>query len=153
MTGRFETITGVLDFAMEREVEAEAFYRELALHVKKASMRQILEEFAEEEHMHWEKLDMVKNGQFRMLSGTAPIPSLHIAEFLPEPKVGPDMELADALIIAMKREKAGYRFYIELAADAPDQELMDLFLALAHEEANHKLRFEIEYDDWIIDKA
>lgn len=151
MTGRFETITDVLDFAMERELEAEAFYRGMALQTEAESMRQILEEFAEEEHMHWEKLDMVKNGQYRMLNGSTPVPSIHIAEFLPEPKVGPDMDLADALIIAMKREKAAYRFYIELAAEAPTQELMDLFLALAHEEANHKLRFEIEYDDWIID--
>ena len=153
MTAKFETITDVLDFAMERELEAEAFYREMAQQVKAESMRQILEEFAEEERMHWEKLDMVKGGQYRMLDGKAPIPSIHIAEFLPEPKIGPDMDLADALIIAMKQEKAAYRFYIELAADTPTQELMDLFLALAHEEANHKLRFEIEYDDWIIDDA
>ena len=152
MTNRFDTITDVLDFAMERELEAETFYRELALQVKAAPMRQILEEFAEEEHMHREKLDMVKSGQFRMPSNSAPIPSIQLPDFLPEPKIGPDMDLADALIIAMKREKAAYRFYIELAADAPTQELMDLFLDLAHEEANHKLRFEIEYDDWIIDE-
>lgn len=151
MTAGFETLTEVLDFAMEREHEAEAFYRRLALQVNAASMRQILEEFAEEERMHWEKLEKVKQGQFRMLDGITPVPSMQIAEFLPPAKTSPDMDLADALIIAMKREKAAYRFYIELAADAPNQELMDLFLALAHEEANHKLRFEIEYDEWILD--
>ena len=153
MTAKFETITDVLDFAMERELEAEAFYRAMAQEVNAESMRQILEEFAEEEHMHWEKLDMVKNGQYRMLNSSTPVPTIHIAEYLPEPKVGPDMDLADALIAAMKREKAAYRFYIEMAAEAPTQELMDLFLALAHEEANHKLRLEIEYDDWIIDDS
>ncbi len=153
MTGRLETFTDILDFAMEREVEAEAFYRELALQAQATSMREILEEFAEEEHMHWEKLEKIKQGQYCMLDGNTPIPSIHIAECVPEPKTGSDMDLADALIIAMQREKAAYRFYIELAADAPNQELMDLFLALAHEEANHKLRFEIEYDDWIIDDA
>jgi len=153
MTAGLETFTDILDFAMEREVEAEAFYRELALQARAISMREILEEFAEEEHMHLEKLKMVKQGQFHMLDGNTPIPSMHIAEFVPPAKAGPDMRLADALIIAMKREKAAYRFYIEMAADAPNQELMDLFLALAHEEANHKLRFEIEYDDWIINGA
>jgi len=153
MTAGFETLTEVLDFAMERELEAEAFYRGLALQVNAESMRQILQEFAEEERMHWEKLEKVKQGQYRMLDGSTPVPSMQIAEFLPQAKTGPDMDLADALIIAMKREKAAYRFYIELAADAPTQELMDLFLALAHEEANHKLRFEIEYDEWILEGA
>ena len=153
MTAGLETFTDILDFAMEREVEAEAFYRALAMQAQAASMREILEEFAEEEHMHLEKLEKVKQGQFHVLDGDAPIPSIHLAEPLPQAKIGPDMDLADALVIAMKREKAAYRFYIELAADAPSQELMDLFLALAHEEANHKLRFEIEYDEWIIDEA
>jgi rubrerythrin len=153
MTAKLETFADILDFAMEQEREAEAFYRSLALQVKATSMRQILEEFAEEEHMHLEKLNMVKQGQFHMLDGSAPMPSIHIAAPLPLAKAGPDMDLADALIIAMKREKAAYRLYIGLAADAPNQELMDLFLALAHEEANHKLRFEIEYDEWIVDEA
>jgi rubrerythrin len=152
MTTKLETFTDILDFAMAQELEAEAFYRELALQARAASMRGILEEFAEEEHMHLEKLEKVKQGQFHVLAGDTPIPSIHLAEPLPQAKIGPDMDLADALVIAMKREKAAYRFYIELAADAPSQELMDLFLALAHEEANHKLRFEIEYDDWIIDE-
>jgi rubrerythrin len=153
MTAKLETFADILDFAMEQEREAEAFYRDLALLVKATSMRQILEEFAEEERMHLEKLKMVKQGQFHMLDGSAPMPSVHIAAPLPRAKAGPDMDLADALIIAMQREKAAYRLYIGLAADAPNQELMDLFLALAHEEANHKLRFEIEYDEWIIDEA
>ncbi len=153
MTAKPETFADILDFAIEQEREAEAFYRDLALLVKARSMRQILEEFAEEERMHLEKLKMGKQGQFHMLDGSVPMPSIHIAKPLPLAKAGPDMDLADALIVAMKREKAAYRLYIGLAADAPNQELMDLFLALAHEEANHKLRFEIEYDEWIIDEA
>ena len=102
--------------------------------------------------MHQEKIQRVKRGECQMLDGGTPVPTIYIAEFLPDPKTGPDMDLEDALILAMKREKAAYRFYIDLAVEAPTQELMDLFMALAHEEANHKLRFEIEYDDWILDK-
>ena len=120
--------------------------------VETPSMQDILNEFAEEEKMHQEKLQRVKRGEYQMLDGSTPVPNIYIAEFLPEAKTGPDMDLEDALILAMKREKAAYRFYIGLAVDAPTQELMDLFMGLAHEEANHKLRFEIEYDDWILDK-
>ena len=152
MTVKLETFNEILDFAIKQEIEAETFYRELAKRVEATSIREILEEFAEEEAMHQEKLQKVKGGECQMLDGGTPVPNIYIAEFLPEAKTGPNMDLEDALILAMKLEKAAYRFYIDLAVDAPTQELMDLFMALAHEEANHKLRFEIEYDDWILDR-
>ena len=50
----------------------------------------------------------------------------------------------------MKKEKAAYRLYLDLAAVGEDEELTDMFLSLAQEEAKHKLRFEIEYDDEIM---
>ncbi len=37
--------------------------------------------------------------------------------------------------------------YLELALDARTEDQSDLFMILAHEEANHKVRIEIEYDD------
>ena len=54
------------------------------------------------------------------------------------------------ILLAMKKEKAAYRLYLDLAMVAEAEELTDLFLALAREEANHKLRFEIEYDKNIL---
>ena len=50
----------------------------------------------------------------------------------------------------MKREKASFRLYSDLAASVDDEDLKQTFLALAHEEAKHKLRFEVEYDDVIL---
>ena len=58
-----------------------------------------------------------------------------------------DMGFQDALILAMKKEKAAFRLYSDLAAVAADERIRDLFRALAQEEAKHKLRFELEYDD------
>ena len=40
--------------------------------------------------------------------------------------------------------------YLNLASVAEAEELTDTFLALAQEEAKHKLRFEIEYEDEIL---
>jgi rubrerythrin len=37
-----------------------------------------------------------------------------------------------------------------LAASTDDEELRNTLLALAHEEANHKLRFEVEYDEYVL---
>jgi len=37
-----------------------------------------------------------------------------------------------------------------LAGIVPNSNLKNIFLSLAQEEAKHKLRFEIEYDDYIL---
>jgi len=50
----------------------------------------------------------------------------------------------------MKREKAAFKLYSDLAEQVGDQQTKDLFLSLAEEEAKHKLRFEVEYDEVIL---
>jgi rubrerythrin len=59
------------------------------------------------------------------------------------------MSYQDALILAMKREKAAFRLYMKLAEIAPNDGLKTIFKNLANEEAKHKLNFELEYDDMI----
>jgi len=40
--------------------------------------------------------------------------------------------------------------YLDLSNSVDDEDLQQTFLALAQEEARHKLRFEVEYDDVIL---
>ena len=49
----------------------------------------------------------------------------------------------------MKKEKAAFRMYSDMAAAVEDDELKRTLLALAQEEAKHKLRFEVEYDECV----
>jgi rubrerythrin len=60
------------------------------------------------------------------------------------------MDYQQALIVAMKKEKEAFRMYSDLASVAQSSELKDVLLGLAQEEAKHKLRFEVEYDDVIL---
>jgi len=60
------------------------------------------------------------------------------------------LSFQDALILAMKAEKAAFRLYSELATATDNAELQTMLLGLAQEEAKHKLRFEIEYDDYAL---
>jgi len=60
------------------------------------------------------------------------------------------MEYQDALIVAMKAEKAAFRLYSDIAGTTDNADLRGTFEALAQEEAKHKLRFEIEYDDRVL---
>ena len=57
------------------------------------------------------------------------------------------MDYQEALILAMKKEKASFRLYNDLAATTDDADLRSLLLGLAQEEAKHKLRLEVEYDE------
>lgn len=145
MSPEFTSITEVLDFAIANEDKAHDFYLELALKARSPVMRDVLEGFAAEEFGHKLKLQAVRDGEFD-LGPADDIPSLGVAESVDDVEPGDQMSYADALVLAMKREKAAYRLYLDLAAAAPTQELTDMFLGLANEEAKHKVRFELEYD-------
>ncbi|MHC4642945.1 MAG: ferritin family protein [Planctomycetota bacterium] len=144
----FESAEEVLDFAIERETESQDFYMKLAERMDNPKMRDVFEKFATEELGHKMKLEAVKHGE--ILLGQREIMSLGIADYVVDVEPRPDMDYTEALILAMKKEKAAYRMYLDLAAVAEDEELTGMFLSLAQEEAKHKLRFEIEYDDIVM---
>jgi rubrerythrin len=60
------------------------------------------------------------------------------------------MKYEDALKLAMKREKAAFKLYTNLAEKSEDNGMKSLFSMLAQEESKHKLRFEIEYDEYVM---
>ena len=85
-----------------------------------------------------------------MLSTEGTVLDLKMADYLVAGEVSGDMDYQQALIMAMKKEKAAFRLYSDLADRVADGALRTLFLGLAQEEAKHKLRFEVEYDDVIL---
>jgi rubrerythrin len=150
MTERFESVDEILDFAIANEVEAGQFYTDLAAKMDDPAMRKAFEDFAREEQGHKAKLEAVKRGEYPFEAKAVEIQTLGLADYLVESEPKPDMSYAEALILAMKKEKAAYRLYLDLAAISPAGDLTDLFMSLAAEEAKHKLRFEIEYDDNVL---
>lgn len=145
---RFESVEEVLDFAIQCEIESRDFYMKLAERMENPAMQKVFDNFANEELGHKLKLEAIKSG--KMLIVPEKVQSLDIADYVVDVKPQPDMDYADALVLAMRKEKAAYRLYLDLAATAEDEELTDTFLSLAQEEARHKLRFEIEYDDVVL---
>ena len=142
----FDSVDAVLDFAIKGEQDASDFYTELASKMEKPQMRQAFENFAAEERGHKAKLEAVKKNEKTKLS-QAKVLDLKIGDYLVEQKPSASMDFQSALILAMKQEKAAFRLYSDLAASADDAETRELFLGLAQEEAKHKLRFEVEYDE------
>ena len=150
MTQTYDTMEEVLDSAIAREEKAHAYYMQLAETMEDRAIKRAFLDFAAEELEHKAKLEAVKRGEYGLVDRTLPIPRLAIAESLQEVTPASNMDYAAALALAMKREKAAYMLYLQLAAEAKSKPLAELFLALAQQEANHKLRFEIEYDDVVL---
>ena len=143
----FRSAQEILDFAITKEEEAHDFYVGLAEKVKSTGMKQVFKEFALQEKGHKEKLLQVKAGKM-ILPADSKIKDLKIGDHLEDVgEIGPNIDYQTALIIAMKAEKNAFRLYTELAAAAGDGNLKAMLLSLAQEEAIHKLRFEVEYDD------
>jgi rubrerythrin len=139
----------ILDFAIQNEEKAAEFYTDLAAKMESDSIRVVFENFAREEQGHKTKLLKVKESG-KMEPASQQISDLKIGDYLVEGEPGPGMDYQQALILAMQQEKAAFKLYTDLAAAAPDEDLRGLLLSLAQEEAKHKLRFEVEYDDRIL---
>lgn len=146
---KFDSVEEVLDFAIEREEESYEFYTLLAEKMEHINVSKMFLDFAKEELGHKRKLESIKEGK-RLLASRRKVTDLRIGDYLVDAKPSGDMGYQDALILAMKKEKAAFKLYNDLAGATDDGELRNIFLLLAQEEAKHKLRFEIEYDDQIL---
>jgi rubrerythrin len=145
----FITINDILDFAMNSEEESVDFYKDLAENAQDEDMRKVFNQFAQEEIIHKAKLLKIKE------EGTYDLPrekiqDLKMSDYMVNVKPHPDMNYEDALVLAMNKEKVAFRLYMDLSERAENEEMMELFQMLAQEESKHKLRFELEYDDYVL---
>lgn len=142
-----EELRKALDFAIEGEREAEAFYKEWAAVVKSPAVVALLAELAATEHGHVEMLLRVMPED--LVGGSAPeVSDLKLSELLVNVEASEGMSVQEAMIVAMKREEASAALYDELARLGGEAQA--LFKALAKEERKHKRQLETEYDDQIL---
>ena len=148
---KFDSIDDILNFAVKEEEQAHDFYMKLASKTGNPGMRKLLEGFAAEEQGHKARLMEIKSGR-QAFDAREKVLDLKIGDYLVDVSPSPDMGYKDALVVAMKKEKAAFKMYTDLAhrVEGP---LRETFLELAQEEARHKLRFEIEYDDNVLREA
>ena len=143
------TVDEILDYAIDQEQQAADFYADLAGRAEKAGMKDVLLDFAEEEKSHKERLELVKAGD-RELTPEQQVLDLKISDYLVDVGATDNISYQDALIVAMKRERAAYELYSDMAAKVPEGKLKEILLGLAKEESKHKLFFESEYDERVL---
>ena len=145
----FNSIDDILDFAINAEQEAVNFYTSLTDQSKNPAMKKVFLDFAQEEMKHKSMLSGIKEGRkFDIPVGK--IKDLKIADYLVNVKPSAKMTYEEALILAMQKEKKAFMFYLKLSEQVSEESMKKLFLSLAQEEAKHKLRFELEYDEYIL---
>jgi rubrerythrin len=145
----FDNIDEILVFAIEQEQKAVDFYTGLAKEAHSDEMKRVFLEFAGEEIRHKGRLSQIREqGVFTMPNEK--VADLKIADYTVEVKATGRLTYEEALVLAMKREKSAFKLYSNLAERAPNKELKEIFQSLAMEESRHKLRFELEYDEFVL---
>lgn len=144
------TFEEVVDFAIREQTKAYVSYMALAGRAKYPWTRKAFEEFAAEEVVHIDRLVEIKK------AGGPPIKPENVAdprldeyltaEVLPRE----DMDTREAYIFAIRAEEAAASLYRDLAAKAVVPEIQEFLLALAQEEAKHKVKLETEYEDRVL---
>ena len=109
----FNTIDEILDFAIGEEQAAVDFYSELSESSKSEDMKQVFFEFAGEEIKHKQRLLKIKEEGIFTLE-TVKVTDLMISDYLVNIKPTPSMTYEEALILAMKKEKAAFKLYSAL---------------------------------------
>ena len=137
----------MLEFAINREVEAYYFYTALAESVDSAQMRRVFKDFAKEELEHKARLELevLKIGRTLPIDEKFPEAS-HDNYVISGTDFLLNMNYKDILLLAIEKEEASFRVYIDLLPTVHDQQSREVLLAIAEEEVKHKQRFEIEYD-------
>jgi len=146
----FKSVDDILDFAIKEEQKASDLYASLAARSRNRMIKEVFIQFSREELGHKKKLESIKRKDYVVVSREK-VMDMKIGDYLVDVnKSREDLTYQESLIIAMKEEKAAFRLYLDLANRTEDARLKKTFMMLAQEEAKHKLRFEIEYDDYIL---
>jgi rubrerythrin len=138
--------TEIIRFAIDREIEAEAFYLEVAAKVTKETIQQLFIGFAKEEKRHQQLLTDALNNKETTLQFKE-VSDYKLSESLEKTTLTPTMTLAEVFNIAMKNEEAAMIMYRKLAEEATSEYTRKLFENLAVMEQGHKVLLEERYVD------
>lgn len=135
----------ILEMAVAREVDANRFYLALAARSHKPHIRKIFEQLAAEELEHKAKLELeiMKTGRVVSTHKT-PLGFRYDQPDYTPPKF--EIDYKDILLIGIQKEEAAFRLYTDLAGMTNDHDSKQTLLALAQEEAEHKLRFQAVFE-------
>ena len=141
-----------MDFAIEKEKEAVAFYTGLSQEESFSGASKMFEEFAAEEQKHQKMLEEFKSkGVAAAVQGYRFkwISDIKRSDYVTDLEYRPGMGYRDILMLAMKREEKALKLYNDFLSREDNEAGKSLFRMLCQEEAKHKLALETMYDDYM----
>jgi rubrerythrin len=148
----FDSLKGIIDFAISQEQEAADFYRSVGEREVQDGKKHLFLQFAAEEDKHRRLLENLKSGSDAALVDTYTftwITDIKRSNYVADLVYTPGMPYRDILMLAAKREEKALELYNLLLAKAEDDAARKLFKMLCQEEAKHKLALETTLDDYM----
>ena len=142
----FESYEAIVQFGILKERQANRFYLAMAQRVADRAISGLFEELAEEELKHRANLELELMKIGIVVDTAADTEEIDSSDYIISDSPQLDMDLKDMLQLAVAKEDAAFRLYIEMAGKAKSQESKDVLAAMAEEEARHKMRFEAELE-------
>jgi rubrerythrin len=146
---RFQTIADIIAFAIGREIAAAEGYARIAAQARTPGLRELAEDLRGQEIHHRQILEDLSPETLRGLDASR-APDLRIVDTLPDETLSGEMSLQDMLVFAAKKEAQSVALYESLARLAGSSGQDRIFLFLAGQEREHKLRIEAEYEAHIL---
>ncbi len=148
----FKTLRDIIDYAIDKEKEAAAFYEEISGMEVASGSRQMFKDFAAEEQKHRKLLENIE--QKGVSEGLEDyrfkwIPDIKRSDYAVETAYERGMAYNEILMLAMKREEKALALYNDLLKKAETADHKKVFKMLCQEEAKHKLALETMYDDYM----
>ena len=130
----FSTIREIIQFAIDKEKDAQTFYRSTATLSQYPGIAPLFLELAAEEEKHQKLLEELPD-PLTLPENSKAIPDLKISDYLVDLKFHQDMKYQEVMILAMKNEEKSLKFYRAWEAKARDPAQKKLFTFLADQEA------------------
>jgi rubrerythrin len=142
------TFEEIVQFAIDKEKNAQSFYRSAAGLSRYPGIPTLFLELAEEEKKHE---TLLKDLGANVPEPGGKVPDLKISDYLVEMTFYPEMKYQEVMMLAMKNEEKSFKFYQTWAEKSTQPDHRKLFTFLAQEEAKHKYRLESIYDQELLD--
>lgn len=144
----FKNFEEILNYAIDKEKEAVAFYAKLAKQEKFSMTKEIFESFSKEEQGHVNMLEKFSMEKIER-SEIAKVPDLKRSDYHVDIKYNEGMTYPDVLILAAKREEKAYKLYKDYSEKTDNEKHKKIFQILTREELKHKLKLETILDDYM----
>ncbi len=144
------SVEAIIKRAIVLEDESASMYLAAAAVAKNAPIRKRLEEMAAQEQGHKAKLEEILTGNVRWAIRRAkaePVQDLRLSDHLEAKQLNGDADYQDVLLMAARREKAAYDFYMAMSEFVDDKLIKNVFEMLANEELRHKYEVEKTYEE------